>query len=69
MIMNNNNGFFVLGKIQSLIFGVLTEKYDHMYPIKITKNRPENILKDLLEMMKNEEEINDIMNFISPYLV
>lgn len=69
MIMNNNNSFFVLGKIQSLIFGVLTEKYDHLYPIKIRKNRPENLLTDLFEMMKNEEEINIIMNFINPYLV
>ena len=67
--MNNNNNFFVLGKVQSLIFGVLTDKYDELYPLKITKNRPENLMKDLFEMMKNEEEINVIMNFIDPYLV
>lgn len=60
---------YLFGKSQRLINFIKTDKYDNMLPIKITKNRQEEIIPTLITMMKNNEDINNIKNFIQPYLI
>jgi hypothetical protein len=60
---------YVFGKVQRITNFIETNKYDHLFPLRITKNRPDGIIKEMLSMMKNETNINIVKNFIQPYLI
>ena len=60
---------FILGKMQQRAFCISTNKYDNLLPIILTENRPDGILKQLVNMMRNDIDINTINNFIQPYII
>jgi len=63
------NRYYVLGKVQLYSFNIFTEKYNNHLPFKLTQNRPPGILRDILNMMKNEEDYQAIINCYGNYFV
>lgn len=60
---------FIFGKIQRKLHGIETNIYDDFLPLKIIRNRPDGIIRQLLTMMKYELNSNQVYNFIKPYLI